>query len=87
MLTLEKLKLYEYYKGDIDRFARAGKRHKAKIEDSDFFLIANLIQDIRMADKWLASKSYADAVLDSVGMNCDDNETIDYLNKLAHILP
>lgn len=86
MLTLEKLKLYEYYKGDIDSFARAGRRHKAKIEDSDFFLIANLIQDIRMVDKGLASKSYADATLESININCDNDETINYLSKLAALL-
>ncbi len=87
MLTIKKLKVYEYYKGDADSFARAGKRHKATIDDSDFYIIANLIQDIKMIDKGLASKSYTDAVLDSVSMNCDDDETIQYLNKLAHILP
>lgn len=54
------------------------------IEDSEFYLIANLVQDIKMVGKGLASKSYADAVLDSVGMNCDDDETINYLTKLAH---
>lgn len=76
MLTIKKLKVYEYFKGYADSFARAGNRHKAIIDDSEFYLIANLIQDIKMIDKGLASKSYTDAVLDGVSMNCDDDETI-----------
>ena len=36
-----------------------------------------------MVDKGLASKSYADAALDSININCADNETIHYLSKLA----
>lgn len=86
MLTIKKLKVYEYYKGDVDSFARAGKRGKKMIEDKEFYLIANLIQDIKMVDKGLASKSYADAVFDRVSINCDDDETINYLNKLAALL-
>jgi hypothetical protein len=58
MITVEKLKLYQYYDGDIDAFGHGTKRDRKMINDNEFTVIEHLIQDIKLVQKGLASSDY-----------------------------
>jgi hypothetical protein len=55
MLTIQHLEIYEAFGGDIDVWARSGD--KGVINDSDWYLIDELLQDLKMLKSGLTSKS------------------------------
>ena len=86
MITKEKLKIYQSYKGDIDGWSRFAKgRQKEIFGDSDWSLIEGLIQDIKLVDRGLAANSYADDLITKLSTNCDYEETVVQLRDLASI--
>lgn len=76
MITKEKIKIYEYCDGDVDKFSHASKSHKKIMSGDDFFLITRLIQDIVIVKNNLASKEFQDKVEKSLQENCDGLGTI-----------
>ena len=81
MITVEKLKIFEKYKGfDYDR---ASERDVKILDYSEFMLIERLVQDIRLIRKRLAAKSYEQQTNVLLEESCDCLETIDYLKKMA----
>lgn len=59
MITIEKIKIYQRYQGDIDSWARSGsKKEKAIMVDNDWYVIDGLIQDMQMIKNGLASLEF-----------------------------
>lgn len=84
MITEIKLKIYKKYKGDIDSWARGGlKNEKENIKDNDWFLIDNLIQDIHLVKKGLASKDFERNLIDKLMDECENDNVIDILKSLV----
>jgi hypothetical protein len=79
MITIEKLKIYEYNLGDFDH---ATKKHM-DILGNDVSLIESLIQDIRLMQKGLVSKEYAAGVNEKILQHCDNGAAMDYLKSIA----
>ena len=81
MITTEKLKIFDKYKGDIDAFARVGRETEKKvITDYEWQLIDNLKQDIELINKGLSSSDYNSKTISQIKSNTDKN-AFDTLSK------
>jgi hypothetical protein len=84
MITKEKTIVYKKYQGDIDICARSSrKKEKELIEDRDWSLIENFIQDIKLVQRGLAADSYAADLQERLKTYCDSQEIIDEIQKLV----
>lgn len=81
---MTKLKEYEEYHGYYDGFYMQRVKNGTNItNDDDWYLIANLIQDIRLINKERASKEFSGILLKRLKENCDSEETASQLRKFA----
>ncbi|AUC15909.1 hypothetical protein BTO06_12435 [Tenacibaculum sp. SZ-18] len=81
MLTIEKIKIYNKFGGDIDGLTRVGKStEKNLISDNDWSLIDEFEQDIKLISDRLVSKEYREKSLIKLNENCD-LETKDYFKS------
>ena len=85
MITKEKLEIYRYYDGDVDNFGRGPKSHKSVMNDNDFVLIQNLIQNLKIIKNKLASKEFEAETEKILFENCDEVETINSLKSIEII--
>jgi hypothetical protein len=86
MLTKEKIKVYISYNGDIDMWVRTGKANdKTVMNNSDWAMIEQLLQDIHLVEKGLASPESSKSVNESIQHNCDNNDTINELKQYAKV--
>ncbi len=84
MITQEKIRLYQHFKGDVDMWARVGsKKQRAILDDGDWSLIDSCLQDIFIVNKGLASQSFSDNLDKKLNEVCDCQETIAVLEKIA----
>jgi hypothetical protein len=84
MITIEKLKIYKHFQGDIDGWARIGtKEQKSIIKKRDWFLIEGFIQDIHLIKKDLASEIFMKSIYENLKESCDNEETIQELKNIA----
>lgn len=82
MITLEKLKIYNRYNGDLDMWTRTGKSNEKKLMgSSDWYLIDSLIQDIGIAKKGLVAEQFTFNLKKRLTENCDNEETIRQLES------
>ena len=85
MITKDKLKIYKRYNGDIDGWARSGsKQEKTSIDDSDWYMIDQFIQDLKLIKKGLAAETYATDVYKKLNDNCDNIETLAQIQALSN---
>ncbi|MBO9202146.1 MULTISPECIES: hypothetical protein [Niastella] len=83
MITLDKVKIYQRFNGDVDRWARGGtKEERSIMNDSDWFLIDSFIQDGNLVRKGLAADSFMDSVNERLNENCDSEETIQAIREM-----
>jgi len=83
MITQLKLKIYQKYLGDIDRWARYGTKSDFKLmNDEDLSLIDNLLQSLEIIENGLASNSFKDKTLLELKKTCDSEESQDVLKSL-----
>lgn len=88
MITQEKLKIYKKFNGDIDSWARSGrKKEKAIMEDKDWGMIDGFIQDLKLIDKGLAAEVYIDGVYKRMNDHCDSTVTIEEITFLMDKKP
>ncbi len=82
MITIEKIKIYDKFGGDIDRFSRGGKNTSGQysFSDNDWSLIGEIEQDIKLISDRLASKEYREKAIIKLNKNCD-LETKDYFKS------
>ena len=83
MITKEKIKIYKEYKGDSDMSIRSNHNSESIFSDEEWILIENLINDIRLIKRGLASDLYTTEINKRLKKNCDSEETIQFLSKLA----
>lgn len=81
MLTIEKIKIYNKFGGDIDGFSRIGKTAKENLfNENDWGLIDEFEQDTKLISDRLVSKEYRERVLNKLNENCD-SETKNYFTS------
>jgi len=74
MITIEKIKIFNSYGGDVDGFLRMKRDKESRlIEDNEWSLIGDFLQDMALINKKLAAQSYVDLVLKKMKENCDSN--------------
>lgn len=84
MITLEKLKIYKTFNGDIDSWARLRSRKQlSAMEDSDWALIDSLMSTIIIVRRGYASNEIVKTMDTKLSQNCDSEETIILLKKMA----
>lgn len=83
MINIDKINTYSCYDGEVDGLGHGPKRDRKIISEDEFILIGNLIQDIRLIQKNIASPSYEEQVNKKLKEICDGDETIFYLKALA----
>jgi len=83
MITKIKIKLYNKYDGDVDRWARNNsKRELSIMSDDDWFLIDGFVQDLTLVKNGLASSEFSKSLTDRLEYSCDTEETINDLKKI-----
>lgn len=81
MITTEKLKIFDKYKGDIDAFARVGREtEKTVLTDNEWQLIDSFKQDIELINKGLSSSDFNSKTIAQIKNNTDKN-AFDTLSK------
>ncbi len=84
MITEGKIKVYKRYNGDIDSWVRSGtKKEKLNMTDEDWYLIGDFIQDLVLVKKGLASLDFNKTLKAKLQEKCDNNQTVEQLQKLA----
>jgi hypothetical protein len=72
VITIEKIKLFNKYRGDIDGLARGGKSNELNLIDSDeWFLINNFIQDVELINSRLTTQKYFDETILKLKNSCN----------------
>ena len=88
MLTLKKLAIYEKYDGKIDAWARTGsKAELLEMEDADWFLIDQLLQDLALVNKGLTSAEYSDSIHEKVRLSSLDAKVVETLMSMIEQEP
>ena len=83
MITLERLKIYKKYSGNIESWDRFGKKKdKGFLEYEEWELIDELIQNIELVEKGLASESFKSQTLNKLNDACDNEKTQQDLKTL-----
>lgn len=87
MISIDKIKIFQKYQGDIDYWARSSnKKEKLIISDNDWFLIDTLIQDMLLVKKGLSTKEFEANLDHRLKESCYNHEAIDhlkgYVNKM-----
>lgn len=84
VLTLEKLRVYESFDGDIDGWARTSRpQNPAGMTDEDWFLIDELRQALHQVAARLASPHYAAQVEQRLLAVTDGDPVRERLRRLA----
>lgn len=84
MITIDKIKIYKRFNGDIDGWARIGtNEEKSIMNDNDWFLIEGFIQDISLVKKGLASDTFMNSIRERLKENCDSEEAIQAIEELV----
>jgi hypothetical protein len=87
MITIEKLKIYQHFRGDVDGWVRTGsEKDKYIIKNTDWFLIDSLIQDIFLIRKDLVAKSFKTKMINNINTNCENDSTVRVLFSLEEFL-
>ena len=84
MLTIDKLKIYEQFGGDIDAWSRTS-RDSASTEmmDEDWYLIDELLSALFAVRTGVASRSFSQQLDQQLLANTHDEATRDRLRTLA----
>ena len=83
MITLEKLKIYNKYSGNIESWDRFGKKKdKGFLEYEEWELIDELVQNIELVEKGLVSENFKFQTLNMLNDACDNEKTKEALKAL-----
>ena len=84
MLTIDKLRIYERFDGDIDGWARASRGQATTgMTDEDWYLIDELLMGLATVKTGVASPSYAQQVEQRLLASTSDQATRILLHALA----
>jgi len=83
MITLEKIKVFNRYGGDIDGLARNSRSSDHNlITDNEWSLIDNVFQDIELINKRLVAQTYIDQTFVKLKENCDRDSYDTFVSKI-----
>lgn len=83
MISVEKIKIFDRYTGDIDGFARSGRDHeKSVLNDYEWSLINSFYQDIELINKKLAAQVYTEQIIVKLKDNCDRESLELFTNRI-----
>jgi hypothetical protein len=72
MITVEKIKIFDNYDGDIDGFSRVGRDYeKELIDDDDWSVIDKFLHNVGMINKGLSSQTFTNQTLTEIKQECD----------------
>ena len=84
LLTVDKLRIYEQFDGDIDGWARASRTQTPPVmTDEDWYLIGELLMGLATVKTGVASPSYAQQVEQRLLASTRDQATRSILHALA----
>jgi len=84
MLTVDKLRIYEQFDGDIDGWARTSSGQATTgMTDEDWYLIDELLMGLATIKTGVASASYAQQVEQRLLASTGDQATHSILHTLA----
>lgn len=84
MITKDKIKIYKKFNGDLDYFARVcSPKDKKLMKDEDWFLIDDIIQDIKLIRKGLTSVDYENKINQKIKEKIDCSETLDRIKQIV----
>lgn len=84
MITLEQIEIYKKYEGNKDALIRCGTDQEHHVlTDRDFNIIDKFIQDLRLIERKLASKKFAEKVENDLKSNCTEKSTIEQIKMIA----
>ena len=86
MITIQMLKIYERYNGDVDRYTRASGAKLSILSEADFFTIGRFISDLKLIGNEVAAASYETHVFEQINSLVDNDQTKEYLLKLSKTL-
>jgi len=85
MITKEKLKIYIKYRGDIDRFARTGRKaEEDTITTNEWYLIDELVQDLKLLESGMTSETFVKEVTTKLNKNCEDQDVIKLMETIKY---
>lgn len=83
VVTKDKIKIYKKYSGDIDGWARVGKKSELELmSDEDWAVIDELIQNLELVEKGVVSDSFMSQTFDKLKKVCDSERTQNELKSL-----
>lgn len=86
IITIDKLKLYNDFGGDIDGFSRTNSKKNKEVfgDDSDnaWATISNKLQDIELISKRLASQKYTEKTFQELNEICDTQSFATLTSKI-----
>lgn len=84
MITKEKIKEFEDYHGYYDGFYIQKVKNKTNLtSDDEWYLMDELLQDFKLVRKGLTSKEFSDRLQNRLKENFDNQESIEYFQRLA----
>jgi hypothetical protein len=84
LLTAPKLAVYQRYGGDIDLWVRNGRKEsEIEMNDDDWFLIAELLQGLRIVNIGKASPAFQASIEKQVVDSTLDDQSRRILHQLA----
>jgi len=83
MITLEKLRIYEKFGGDIDGFSRS--KLSESITDQDWHLIGELLQGLSIVQSGLASADFESRVRARTVEVAEDEDVCERLFQLSRL--
>jgi len=84
MITQNQIHLYKKNHGDVDFFARsASAKEKAIISDNQWSEIDQLLQDLLIASRGLASDDFKRTLQRRLDLLCDSPETVEILKAMS----
>ena len=87
MITLDKLRIFNRYKGDLDMFVRTGRaRDKQTISDDDRYLIDLLLQDATVLTRELGSAERNPQATKRIRENGESDDVVQQVHALARRL-
>ena len=83
MITSEKLAVYLEFGGDDDALQRCGSPKRGGIENGDWVVIRNLLQELTMQKRNLVSPGYAELIRQRLSETTADRVTAQALLEMA----
>jgi len=77
-ITIEKVKIFQKYGGDVDGLARVGTaKQKNFFESDEWYLISSLYQDAELISKGLTSSEFSNTFYTRLGELCDSDSIVE----------